>query len=69
MNWDWAGHTCRIHSERWPLIVTKGIPQDGRRQAWQAETKIAGRPGCILGGQAEDCYRDVFTQQWDTIAG
>ncbi|CAG9137233.1 unnamed protein product [Plutella xylostella] len=32
LKWNWAGHVCRMHPDRWAKIATEWVPGDGRRR-------------------------------------
>ncbi|KAI8423726.1 hypothetical protein MSG28_012757 [Choristoneura fumiferana] len=31
IKWDWAGHVCRMHPDRWAKVITDWVPCDGHR--------------------------------------
>ncbi|XP_063618711.1 uncharacterized protein LOC134791591 [Cydia splendana] len=76
LKWDWAGHVCRMHPDRWASIATKWMPQKkpGRgwpRRRWRDDLDafISGWPEKAL--QRELCKSggEAFAQQWDTTTG
>ncbi|KAL0839057.1 hypothetical protein ABMA28_017043 [Loxostege sticticalis] len=75
LKWEWAGHVCRMHPDRWAQIVTRWIPADGYRRRGRPRKRWCDD----LVSFAKDweslaMHRDrwkslgeTFAQQWDDI--
>jgi hypothetical protein len=39
LKWDWTGHVCQMHAERWANLATEWLPQDGFRGRGRPKTR------------------------------
>ncbi|KAJ2937401.1 hypothetical protein O0L34_g19084 [Tuta absoluta] len=74
LKWDWAGHVCRMHPDRWAIIATQWVPESGRRRRgrprrrWRDDlVAFSSDWQSETGDRAEWRKRgEAFAQQWDT---
>ncbi|XP_063623893.1 uncharacterized protein LOC134795891 [Cydia splendana] len=74
LKWDWAGHVCRMHPQRWAKITTVWVPQDGRgagrpRRRWRddLDAYLNDWPEIAQNRDEWKSRGEAFAQQWDTV--
>ncbi|KAI8421512.1 hypothetical protein MSG28_009555 [Choristoneura fumiferana] len=75
LKWDWAGHVCRMHPDRWARIVTEWDPRDGHRSRGRPKRRLrddlsAFQLDWLVHAQNREEWRrkgEAFAQQWDII--
>jgi hypothetical protein len=73
LKWDWAGHVCRMHPDRWANIATNWVPCDGRRRRGRPRRRWRDDLDAFLNSWAEEAQTreswgtqgEAFAQQWD----
>ncbi|PZC84750.1 hypothetical protein B5X24_HaOG203740 [Helicoverpa armigera] len=74
LKWDWAGHICRMHPDKWANITTKWIPEDGRRprgrprKRWREDLDsfLSDWPQAARDKEKWKALGEAFAQQWDS---
>ncbi|KAI5652175.1 hypothetical protein NE865_00513 [Phthorimaea operculella] len=74
LKWDWAGHVCRMHTERWAKIATDFIPEERRRRGrprkrWRDDL-VDYDPNWSETAADRKAWKErgeAFAQQWDTV--
>lgn len=56
LKWDWAGCVSQMHLEKWAIIVTPWVPEDGRNNEAVREDVLALRSCWKLLGGKNDLY-------------
>ena len=77
LKWDWAGHVCRMHPDRWASQATKWVPHDGwrrrgrPRRRWRDDLDafLDGWPEIAADRELWKSKGEAFAQQWDTNVG
>lgn len=74
LKWDWAGHVCRMHRERWANVATKWHPRGGRRGRgrprirWSDDLRTFNRKWSEKANN-RDLWKNMgetFAQHWDS---
>ncbi|KAJ2950316.1 hypothetical protein O0L34_g11682 [Tuta absoluta] len=74
LKWDWAGHVCRMHPERWAKLTTEFIPKERRRRGrprkrWRDDL-VDYEPNWSETATDRKAWKErgeAFAQQWDTV--
>ncbi|KAL0852533.1 hypothetical protein ABMA27_017019 [Loxostege sticticalis] len=74
LKWEWAGHVCRMHPDKWTQIVTQWTPEDGYRRRGRPKKRwhddLVNHAGdwqaLALNRDAWKDLGETFAQKWDT---
>ena len=74
LKWDWAGHVCRMHPQRWAKLATEWAPEGSRRRGrprrrWRDDLDVFLNNWLEITLNREDwkLRREAFAQQWDNV--
>ena len=75
LKWEWAGHVCRMHPERWAKATTEWVPLDSRRgrgrpkKRWRVDLDAfcTDWQGLALDRDLWKEKGEAFAQQWHNI--